>query len=116
MRLWRAALAGGGLVALAGSRVDGYYLPGVAPHDYFYGDSIEVLVNALSAIDSLLPYDYYLDKLHFCQPEGGPVAQRESLGAILFGDRLYNSPFRVAACFSSLVSLVGDLKCSNEPT
>lgn len=40
-------------------------------------------------------YDYYHPKLHFCQPEGGPQAQPESLGSILSGDRLYNSPLKL---------------------
>lgn len=34
-------------------------------------------------------------RLHFCQPHGGPKKQPESLGSILWGDRIYNSPFQV---------------------
>jgi len=37
--------------------------------------------------------DYYHPEFHFCQPEGGPKKQGESLGSILFGDRIFNSPF-----------------------
>ncbi|KAI8911628.1 hypothetical protein EDD86DRAFT_202898 [Gorgonomyces haynaldii] len=73
--------------------VHAFYLPGVAPHDYSVGDKVPLYVNALSAEDSLIPYDYYYPDFHFCQPQGGPVAQRESLGSILFGDRLFTSPF-----------------------
>lgn len=72
-----------------------FYLPGVAPHDFAVGDPVPLLVNALSAKDSLISYDYYYAQFHFCMPSGGPVAQGESLGSILFGDRLYSSPFQV---------------------
>jgi hypothetical protein len=34
-------------------------------------------------------------RLHFCQPEGGPQKQPESLGSILWGDRIFNSPFEI---------------------
>lgn len=74
-----------------------FYLPGVAPHDYVLGDLVPLHVNALSAEDSLISYDYYHPEFHFCQPKNGPVAQRESLGAILFGDRLFDSPFEITA-------------------
>jgi transmembrane 9 superfamily protein 2/4 len=39
--------------------------------------------------------DYYNPKFHFCEPEGGPKKQPESLGSILFGDRIFNSPYDV---------------------
>jgi transmembrane 9 superfamily protein 2/4 len=76
---------------------DAFYLPGVAPTDYSIGDPVALKVNALTSIDSksLLPFDYYLDRFHFCEPKDGKQQQLESLGAILFGDRLYNSPFEV---------------------
>ncbi len=73
----------------------GFYLPGVAPHDYSIGETVSVYVNALSAVDDLLSYDYYYPSFHFCQPDGGPVPRRESLGSILWGDRLYSSPFKL---------------------
>jgi transmembrane 9 superfamily protein 2/4 len=74
----------------------GFYLPGVAPHDYFEGESVPLYVNALGATDDLLAYDYYDPAFHFCQPEGGPVPLRESLGSVLWGDRLYSSPFKLS--------------------
>ncbi|KAK6203453.1 uncharacterized protein RJT21DRAFT_119617 [Scheffersomyces amazonensis] len=87
----------------------GFYLPGVAPTNYKAGDSIPLLVNHLtpslhhlSTTNSkfksdtyVYSYDYYYPKFHFCQPEGGPVKQSESLGAIIFGDRIFNSPFDI---------------------
>ena len=35
-----------------------------------------------------------IDNLHFCKPEQ-VVPQSESLGSILFGDRILNSPFEL---------------------
>ncbi|KAI8854459.1 Endomembrane protein 70-domain-containing protein [Chytridium lagenaria] len=73
-----------------------FYLPGVAPTDYAQGDKVKLYVNALTSEDSqsLLPFDYYFEKFHFCKPPQ-QESQRESLGSILFGDRLYNSPFEL---------------------
>jgi hypothetical protein len=39
--------------------------------------------------------DYYAPEFHFCQPEGGPQKVSESLGSILFGDRIFTSAFDV---------------------
>ncbi|KAJ3078229.1 hypothetical protein HDU99_000719, partial [Rhizoclosmatium hyalinum] len=82
------------LFAVAAS-VSAYYLPGFPPQDYEEGDPVQLTVNALTSEDSrsLLPYDYYYDKFHFCKPDQLEV-ERESLGSVLFGDRLYNSPFQ----------------------
>ena len=41
------------------------------------------------------PDDYYHPQFHFCEPPGGPRKQPESLGSILFGDRIFNSPYDV---------------------
>jgi len=79
-----------------------FYLPGTAPKDYSQGDLVPLLVNALtpqlsahSQLKSVISYDYYHPQLHFCQPPQGPASQRESFGSILFGDRLYDSPFEI---------------------
>lgn len=53
----------------------------------------------LSAMDAEIIYkldDYYNPKFHFCLPEGGPKSEPESLGSILFGDRIFNSPYNVS--------------------
>ncbi|CAK9440967.1 uncharacterized protein LODBEIA_P48360 [Lodderomyces beijingensis] len=81
---------------------------GVAPTDYKSGDRIPLLVNHLTPslhhasnqhkINSatyVYSYDYYYPKFHFCKPEGGPQKQSESLGSIIFGDRIFNSPFEL---------------------
>ncbi|KAF8658318.1 hypothetical protein AX16_002087 [Volvariella volvacea WC 439] len=81
-----------------------FYLPGAAPHDYREGDKVELFVNALTPmiagtddakLKSMINYDYYNPKFRFCGPEGGPQRQRESLGSILFGDRIFNSPYDI---------------------
>lgn len=85
---------------------EAFYLPGVAPTDYKQGDSIPLLVNHLTPSHTptkgkekskayVFSYDYYYPKFRFCQPEGGPVKQLESLGSIIFGDRIFNSPFDI---------------------
>ncbi|CAG8515208.1 12441_t:CDS:10 [Ambispora leptoticha] len=79
-----------------------FYLPGVAPRDYREGDPVELVVNSLTPIigpntqqlKSVIPYDYYHEQLHFCQPEK-KEGQSESLGSILFGDRIFNSPYQL---------------------
>jgi transmembrane 9 superfamily protein 2/4 len=90
------------LLGLGGfSGVAGFYLPGVAPNNYKPGDTIPMFVNSLTAKDSLLPYDYYLPDFNFCRPVE-QVSQRESLGSILFGDRLFTSMFKLHALQNEL--------------
>lgn len=82
-----------------------FYLPGVAPTDYEQDEQIPLLVNHLTPgtftqkngrprpKTLIYLYDYYYPKFRFCQPEGGPKKQLELLGAIIFGDRIFLSPF-----------------------
>jgi transmembrane 9 superfamily protein 2/4 len=81
-----------------------FYLPGAAPHNYAKGETVNLFVNALTPmlsgnddakLKSLINHDYYNPKFHFCQPAGGPQKQPESLGSILFGDRIFNSPYEI---------------------
>ncbi|KAF9354705.1 hypothetical protein BGX26_007468 [Mortierella sp. AD094] len=76
-----------------------FYLPGVAPHEYEAGDNVPLMVNALtpgsdSELKSVIPYDYYDPQFGFCEPQQ-EKAQAESLGSILFGDRIWNSPYQI---------------------
>ncbi|EAZ63926.2 hypothetical protein PICST_66462 [Scheffersomyces stipitis CBS 6054] len=99
------------LVFLAGI-AQAFYLPGVAPTDYKKGDDIPLLVNRLTpslhhfkssasrpklkADTFVYSYDYYYPKFHFCPPKDGKMSkQSESLGSIIFGDRIFNSPFEI---------------------
>ncbi|KAI8868920.1 hypothetical protein GQ42DRAFT_34731 [Ramicandelaber brevisporus] len=94
--------AASALLALTGC-VSSFYLPGVGPRDYHHGDSVDLHVNTLRPIlaadstklKSVLPLDYYSEQFHFCKPAGGPKAVSESLGSILFGDRIFTSPFEL---------------------
>ncbi|KAJ6114254.1 hypothetical protein N7486_000032 [Penicillium sp. IBT 16267x] len=76
-----------------------FYLPGVAPTSYDQGQSVPLFVNHLTPglsrddqLHSVFSYDYYHPAFHFCRPEGGAKDVRESLGSILFGDRIQTSP------------------------
>ncbi|KAJ5797310.1 uncharacterized protein N7503_006606 [Penicillium pulvis] len=76
-----------------------FYLPGVAPSSYDQGQSVPLFVNHLTPglsrddqLHSVFSYDYYHPAFHFCRPEDGAKDVRESLGSILFGDRIQTSP------------------------
>jgi len=80
-----------------------FYLPGVAPTSYKENDKIPLLVNHITPSvfhenknkeDFVYSFDHYHPKLHFCQPEK-LEKQAESLGSIIFGDRIYNSAFDI---------------------
>ncbi|KAI8094628.1 hypothetical protein BDF21DRAFT_355377 [Thamnidium elegans] len=78
----------------------GFYLPGVAPHDYKAGEAVTLNVNSLTPsstqqIKSVISYDYYNEKFHFCKPVDGIEKQAESIGSIIFGDRIFNSPLKL---------------------
>lgn len=101
--------------------VSAFYLPGVAPTTYHKGDNIPLLVNHLTPSmffkhhdddgkdtgdkeGFLYSYDYYYKKFHFCKPDS-LQKQPESLGSIIFGDRIYNSPFKL--------ELLKDVECES---
>lgn len=44
---------------------------------------------------SAFSYDYYYPPFHFCRPKTKPEDQSESLGSIIFGDRIMSSPFEL---------------------
>jgi transmembrane 9 superfamily protein 2/4 len=46
-------------------------------------------------LHSVVSYDYYHPLFRFCQPKDGPQSVSESLGSILFGDRIKTSPFEI---------------------
>ncbi|KAI4138831.1 MAG: hypothetical protein LQ341_004497 [Variospora aurantia] len=90
-------------LALLSSTASAFYLPGVAPTTYEHGSIVPLNVNpltpALSEKDpqlrSVISYDYYHPAFRFCRPDGGPKDVSESLGSILFGDRILTSPFEL---------------------
>ena len=90
--------------ALLFSSATAFYLPGVAPTTYKENDKVELNVNhltpALSESDPQLhqvfSFDYYHPAFHFCRPDPEPPKDvSESLGSIIFGDRIFNSPFQL---------------------
>lgn len=97
-----AALVAASLLVLA-QTASGFYLPGVAPTSYRPGDTVPLYVNTIRPIaapqdarlHSVVSYDYYMPQLQFCRPEGGPKSLGESLGSIIFGDRIMTSPFEL---------------------
>ncbi|KAL7900392.1 Nonaspanin [Trichoderma sp. SZMC 28014] len=80
-----------------------FYLPGLAPSTYELNQSVPLNVNSIrpvaapqdARLHSVVSYDYYHPAFQFCQPEGGPEHVKESLGSILFGDRIMTSPFEL---------------------
>ncbi|POS85135.1 putative endosomal integral membrane protein [Erysiphe pulchra] len=80
-----------------------FYLPGVAPTTYKFDDKVPLQVNRLSpltsdvdgTLHSVVSFDYYHPAFHFCRPSPQPEYVPESLGSILFGDRIMTSPFEL---------------------
>ncbi len=89
------------LLLSASDHTFAFYLPGVAPTTYHNGEEVPLNVNALTAsasredgmLRAILPWDYYDPRFHFCAPEPQATYVSESLGSIIFGDRIMNSPF-----------------------
>ncbi|KAJ5321650.1 uncharacterized protein N7506_010780 [Penicillium brevicompactum] len=97
----RASFLLSALIALP-SFTTAFYLPGVAPTSYDEGQAVPLYVNHLTPslsrddqLHSVFSYDYYHPAFGFCQPADGPKDVRESLGSILFGDRIRTSPFEL---------------------
>ncbi|KAK5661223.1 hypothetical protein OQA88_11115 [Cercophora sp. LCS_1] len=102
MQLPRAAPSRAALALLSAQLATAFYLPGVAPTSYKQGDLVPLTVNSIKPIagpDTLLhsavSYDYYYPLFMFCKPVGGPQSVGESLGSILFGDRIKTSPYEL---------------------
>src|SRR6266536_1799687 len=80
-----------------------FYLPGVAPTPYKIGEEVPLHVNRLTPIGSnidgtlrsVVSFDYYHPAFQFCRPKPKPEYVSESLGSILFGDRIMTSPFEL---------------------
>lgn len=91
------------VLAVAPELSNAFYLPGVAPTSYKTGDKVPLYVNALTAggshedgkLRAIVPFDYYNPVFHFCRPEPEPTYVSESLGSIIFGDRIMTSPFEL---------------------
>ena len=90
-------------VLLCAQMTRAFYLPGVAPSSYKPGDVVPLQVNALTPalsqrdeqLHAVVSFDYYHPAFRFCRPDGGPKWVRESLGSIIFGDRIRTSAFEL---------------------
>ena len=92
------------LILLLPSPTSAFYLPGVVPTSYKKDDLVPLHVNRLgpmgndpaSQARSAVSREYYHPAFHFCEPEGGAKdVGPESLGAVIFGDRIKTSPFEL---------------------
>ncbi|ANB14916.1 Emp70p [Sugiyamaella lignohabitans] len=81
-----------------------FNLPGTAPRDYVKGERVPLNTNAVSVTrwshsrgkpSLAFPHDYYSKPFKFCQPEGGYTQVPGNLGSLLFGDRIYDTPFDI---------------------
>lgn len=73
-------------------------LPGMAPTFYKEGQVVPLQITTLTpgnTWDYLVSFDYYTEHMNFCRPKGSLQRQRESLGSILRGEKVYNSPFEL---------------------
>ena len=85
------------------SAVSAFYLPGVAPTSYARGAPVPLNVNRLTPgevfsdkqLHSVFSFDYYHPAFKFCKPDGEPKHVSESLGSIIFGDRIMTSPYEL---------------------
>ncbi|XP_051881585.1 transmembrane 9 superfamily member 2 [Pristis pectinata] len=74
-----------------------FYLPGLAPVSFCETDSdecqstIELFVNRLDSVESVLPYEYAA--FDFCQLEE-EKRPSENLGQVLFGERIEPTPYK----------------------
>jgi len=82
---------------LALSSCSGFYLPGLAPVSFCETETdeckslIELFVNRLDSVESVLPYEY--DVFDFCTDEN-EKRPTENLGQVLFGERIETSPYK----------------------
>ncbi|XP_014555842.1 hypothetical protein COCVIDRAFT_16662 [Bipolaris victoriae FI3] len=102
------------LLAIAPSPASAFYFPGTAPTTYKTGDAVPLYVNRLTPADSqndpkirsVFSFDYYYPPFHFCREKDGPKEIRESLGSILFGDRIQTSPFELKMAVNETCKLL----------
>ncbi|XP_020779036.1 transmembrane 9 superfamily member 2 isoform X2 [Boleophthalmus pectinirostris] len=77
----------------------GFYLPGLAPVSFCEEGKgaedcptkIQLYVNRLDSVESVLPYEY--DMFDFCKDQV-ETRPSENLGQVLFGERIESSPYK----------------------
>lgn len=101
-----------------------FYLPGVTPTSYKPGERVPLNVNHLTPAGSdvdphlheVFSYDYYHPLFHFCKPKDGPKQISESLGSILFGDRIFSSPFELKMMENETCKALCEAKKFDQPS
>jgi transmembrane 9 superfamily protein 2/4 len=73
--------------------VEGLF-PTMAMKSYREGDEVALDVNVVTSPDSPISYNFYHPPLGTC-PYPEKVLKSHGLGAMIFGDRVYSSPFRI---------------------
>ncbi|XP_054886646.1 transmembrane 9 superfamily member 2-like isoform X2 [Poeciliopsis prolifica] len=79
------------------SSCSAFYLPGLAPVSFCDKETeecqtqIELFVNRLDSVESVLPYEY--DMFDFCKDDH-EKRPSENLGQVLFGERIESSPYK----------------------
>ncbi|KAM4732326.1 transmembrane 9 superfamily protein member 5 isoform 2-T2 [Anableps anableps] len=79
------------------SSCSSFYLPGLAPVSFCEKGAeecqtqIELFVNRLDSVESVLPYEY--DMFDFCKDDH-EKRPSENLGQVLFGERIESSPYK----------------------
>uniref|UniRef100_A0A672J3T2 Transmembrane 9 superfamily member n=1 Tax=Salarias fasciatus TaxID=181472 RepID=A0A672J3T2_SALFA len=80
------------LLILCFSSCSAFYLPGLAPVSFCEeGKDIQLYVNRLDSVESVLPYEY--DVFPFCKDDH-EKRPTENLGQVLFGERIESSPYK----------------------
>jgi len=79
-------------VLLLSSYGSAFYIPGVAPRNYKYGEVMDLKVNKLTSVKAQLPFSYY--SLPVCKPDK-IVDVAENLGEVLSGDVIENSAYEI---------------------
>uniref|UniRef100_A0A8D0CHZ7 Transmembrane 9 superfamily member n=1 Tax=Scleropages formosus TaxID=113540 RepID=A0A8D0CHZ7_SCLFO len=88
------------LVGVSARLALGFYLPGLAPVSFCEekerqrgASEIELFVNRLDSVESVLPYEYRAFDFCTVESENRPS---ENLGQVLFGERIEPSPYKVS--------------------
>uniref|UniRef100_A0A8C6CY56 Transmembrane 9 superfamily member n=1 Tax=Moschus moschiferus TaxID=68415 RepID=A0A8C6CY56_MOSMO len=94
----RGLLGLGLILGLQTASSTAFYLPGLSPVNYcdvngetnYCQSSIELYVNRLDSVESVLPYEY--NTFDFCH-DFKKKSPSENLGQVLFGERITSSPY-----------------------
>jgi transmembrane 9 superfamily protein 2/4 len=97
--------------ASAAAGVSGFYLPGIAPHDYEPGERVWLKVNSLTSSKTQVPYEYY--KFNFCKPKR-IIDNKENFAEFMAGDRIQNSPYQVFTMEDTYCNLLCAVKTGSE--